>query len=56
MALIKTQEQREVEMLEKVVAMIQHHERKERLHHIIMGGLAALAVGAFFLGHCTKKD
>lgn len=53
--IIPTAEEREVEMLEKVEKEIRRHEKRERIHHIIMGGLALLAVGAFFTGHCTGK-
>lgn len=43
---------RELTLLEKVEKEIRRHERRERIHQIIMGGLALLAVGMFFTGKC----
>lgn len=55
MAIIKNQEEREVAMLEKVEKEIRSHERRERIHHMIMGGLTLLAVATYFAGHCAGK-
>lgn len=55
MALIKTPEERELSAIQKVEKEMQHHIRMERIHHIIMGALGALAVGAFFAGRCMRR-
>ncbi len=56
MALIKTQEQREVEMLQKVQSDLEHRERRERIHHILIAGLGALVLAAFVGGHVSGRN
>lgn len=60
MALIKTQEQREIDMLQKVEHDLARRERRERIHHILIAGLALMSMAAFAGGHicgrkCNKK-
>lgn len=60
MALIKTSEEREIAMLQKVEHELERRERRERIHHILIAGLALLSIAAFVGGHltgrkCTKK-
>lgn len=55
MALIKTDEQRELQELNEVEKRIEKRARRERIHHLLIGGLAVLAIGAYFLGrNCNK--
>lgn len=53
MALINHNEHKELEELQKVEARIRRGERRERIHRLLIGGLALLTVAAFFTGHCT---
>lgn len=55
MALIKTQEQREVEMLQKVEKELEHRERRERIHHMLIAGLGAMVLAAFVGGHVSGR-
>jgi len=55
MAIIKTHEERELSAIQKVEKEMQRHIRMERLHHVIMGALGALAVGAFFAGRSLRR-
>lgn len=55
MAIIKNHERRELTALEKVEKEMRHHIRMEHIHHIVMGALGALAVGAFFTGRCLRR-
>lgn len=53
MELLKNNEQREIEMLNKVEERIERRERREKLHRILIVGLGLLAVAAFFGGHAA---
>lgn len=55
MALIKTEEQREVEMLQNVEKHLEKRERRERIHHILIAGLSLLSLAAFAGGHLTGR-
>lgn len=58
MAIFKSEEAREVEALAKVEQTIERREKRERIHHIIIGVLGALLVTSVVTGHilpCTKK-
>lgn len=63
MALIKTSEEREIAMLQKVEHELERRERRERrerIHHILIAGLGLLSIAAFVGGHlsgrkCIKK-
>lgn len=55
MALIKTQEEREILMLKKVEQDLERRERRERIHHILIGGLALMVMAAFVGGHVTGR-
>lgn len=56
MALIKTDETRELADLKKVEDLIKRRERRERIHHIIIAALGALLVTSVFTGHvCHHK-
>ena len=53
MALIKTEEQREIDMLQNVEKNLERRERRERIHHLLIAGLGLLSLGAYFVGHAT---
>ena len=53
--LIPTVDDREIAMLEKVEHEIRRHERREHIHHAIMGGLGLLAVAAYFVGRRHRR-
>lgn len=53
MALIKTEEQREIDMLQNVEKHLERRERRERIHHLLIAGLGLLSLGAYFVGHAT---
>ncbi len=53
MALIKTEEEREIASLQKIQKQIEKRERRERIHHLLIGGLSVLSVVAFMAGHCS---
>ncbi len=56
MALIKSKETREVELLKKVENEIERQERRRRnIRHFMFAGLAVLAVAAFIGGHASGK-
>lgn len=60
MALIKTREQREVEMLQKVERELERREKRERIHKLLIGGLALMTIGTFIGGmfsgrHCAHR-
>lgn len=55
MALIKTPEQREVEMQQKVEYDLEHRERREKIHHILIAGLGAMVLAAFVGGHFSGR-
>ena len=46
MALFKNEEQREVEVLNKIEKRIERREKRERLYKIIIGGLAVVAAAS----------
>lgn len=50
MAIVKTREQREIELLNKVEKDIERSKKREKVHYLIMGGLCLLTVGAFMAG------
>lgn len=56
MALIKSEEAREIQALQKVEKQLEHRERRERIHHILIGGLTVLLAVALATGHfCPGK-
>lgn len=55
MPLIKTQEEREIAMLKKVEQDLERRERRERIHHILIAGLAIMTLAAFVGGHLTGR-
>ncbi len=58
MALIKTQEAREIEELQHVEERIRRSERRERIHHILIAGLGILLAASVITGHigsCCKS-
>lgn len=55
MAIIKNQAEREINELQKVEARIRRSERRERIHRIIIAGLAVVAAVAVFTGHYCPK-
>lgn len=50
MALIKTREQQEMELLEKVEQDIRRSQKREKYHRLAIIGLSLLTVGAFIGG------
>lgn len=55
MALIKTAEARELQDLQKVETLIKHRQRRERIHHIIIGALSVLLAASIVTGHCCTR-
>lgn len=55
MEMLKNNEQREIELLNKVEERIERRERRERLHRILIVGLGVLAVAAFVGGHASGR-
>lgn len=55
MALIKTQDEREITLLKKVEQDLERRERRERIHHVLIAGLAMLSIAAFVGGHITGR-
>ncbi len=55
MEIIKNEEQREIDLLEKVEKRIARRERRERLHRILIAGLGVLTIAAFLGGHATGR-
>lgn len=55
MALIKNEEQREVATLQELEQRIEKRAHRERIHHLLICGLAILSVVAFISGHCCGK-
>lgn len=53
MEIFKNEEQRELEMLGKLEQRIERREHRERIHRILIAGLALLAVAAFIGGHAA---
>ena len=51
MEILKNADERELDALKKIEKQMTRHVRRERVGHILLASLAALAVGAFFLGH-----
>ncbi|MBO4995666.1 MAG: hypothetical protein J6C78_06830 [Muribaculaceae bacterium] len=51
MALIKSENQREIDSLKKIEAHIERRERRERIYHVLIGGLGFLAVASYVTGH-----
>lgn len=56
MALEKNEEQREIEMLRTMEQRLERREKRERIHHLLIGGLALLSVAAFIGGHITGHN
>lgn len=57
MALLKSQEARELQELQHIERQIKRSERRERVHHILIAGLGALLVASVLTGHlglCKK--
>ena len=50
---VKNEQRRELEMLRAMEQRIVRREKRERVHHLLIGGLALLSVAAFFAGHIT---
>lgn len=55
MALIKSEEQKEIQQLQEIERRIARRERREKIHHLLIAGLGLLTVGAFFTGRCGRK-
>lgn len=55
MAILKTEEQKEVAMLQNIEKRLERRERRERIHHILIAGLGILSIAAFIAGHATAK-
>ena len=55
MALIKTDEARELQDLQKVETLIKRRQRRERCPHIIIGALGVLLVASVITGHCCGR-
>lgn len=55
MKLIKTPEEREVDMLQRVEKEIERREKRERVLRFVIAGLGVLAVASFLTGHCTGR-
>ncbi len=47
--------QREIEGLVRVEDEIRRHERRERLHMVLIAGLGMMVVASFFAGHCANR-
>lgn len=56
MKLIKTREEREVDMLQRVEKEIERREKRERILRFVVAGLGVVAIAAFFTGHCTAAQ
>lgn len=60
MSLLRTETQREVEMLQNVEEHLERHRHREHVHHVLFAGLAFLGmatfIGCHIFGHrCLKK-
>lgn len=55
MKLTLNEEQREIDMLQKVENRIARRERREKLHRFLIAGLGVLAAGAYFAGRFGHK-
>lgn len=55
MALIKNEEEREVATLQKLEKKIEKRAHRERIHHLLIGGLSILTIVAFISGHCCGQ-
>lgn len=55
MALLKSEEAKEIQVLKDLEKQLARKEKRERCCHIIICALALFSVGAFIAGHCTKK-
>lgn len=55
MKLFENAERREIEGLMKVEEEIRRHERRERLHKVLIAGLGMMVVASFFAGHCANR-
>lgn len=51
MALIKSSTQREIETLVQLEKQLERREKRERVCHFIIGGLAFLAMASYVAGH-----
>lgn len=54
MKLFENAGQREIEGLVRVEDEIRRHERRERLHMVLIAGLGMMVVASFFAGHCAN--
>lgn len=54
MALIKSENEKELELVDKLQKKLEKREKCERIHRILICSLAVLAIGAFFIGHSSK--
>ncbi len=55
MAIVKTREQHEIELLTKVENDIKRSQKREKVHRFIIAGLSLLTVGAFMAGRSCRR-
>ena len=55
MALIKSEEARELQALQNVEKLIERRERRERIHHLLIAGLGALLAVSVITGHFSCR-
>ncbi len=55
MAIFKNEDQREIEVLDRLEKQLVKREKRERLLHILVAGLSLFSVAAFIAGHCYSK-
>ncbi|MDE5941832.1 MAG: hypothetical protein K2H14_06945 [Muribaculaceae bacterium] len=55
MKFFENYEQKEIQGLASVEQEIRSHERRERLHKVLIAGLGMMVVASFFAGHCANS-
>ena len=55
MAIVKTREEHELELLEKVEKDIERSQKREKIHKLLIVGLSLLTVGAFIAGKGCRR-
>ncbi len=55
MAILKNENQREIEVLDRLEKQLLKREKRERLLHILVAGLSLFSVAAFIAGHYYSK-
>lgn len=55
MAIFKNEEQREIEVLDRLEKQLVKREKRERILHFLVAGLSLFSVAAFIAGHCYRK-